>query len=93
MSKVYVGDVGTEIVLDCGSSISAATSLEMRVRKPGGQVVTWQATLSGTQAMTYTTVAGDLDLPGVYKLQAKVVLPDWSGLGLAVSLPVYREFD
>lgn len=92
MSKVYVGDSGTEIILDCGTDISDATVREIVARKPTGQVVTWTAVASGTNGIKYTLQAGDLNQAGVWTLQAKVTTPTWSGRGGSFELPVYAEF-
>ena len=35
-TKVYVGDAGTVLTLDCGQDISAATARAILVRKPDG---------------------------------------------------------
>jgi hypothetical protein len=93
MGKVYVGDVGTEIILDCGTNISAATAISMSVRKPSGAVVVWSAVASGTNSIKHVTEAGDLSVPGVYKVHAKVALPTWTGTGSAAEFSVYRDFD
>lgn len=93
MAKVYVGDIGTEIILDCGLNIAAATSVSMRVRNPSGATSTWTAVLEGTTQIKHVTVEGDLAVPGVYRIQAKVVMPDWSGTGSTAEFTVYREFD
>lgn len=92
MGKIYVGDVGTEIILDCGVDISNATVREIVARKPNGQVVTWAATASGTTAIKRTVLAGDLDVAGRWMLQAKVATPAWSGLGETFSIIVYNAF-
>ena len=92
MSKVYVGDIGTEIVLDCGTSIVTATTLKIKVRKPSGQLVEWTATLKGTTQMSYITQSGDLSVDGVYRLQAYVVMTGWTGRGETADLIVYKDY-
>lgn len=79
--KLYVGDVGTSIILDCGQDISAATARSIDVKKPDGSIVSWSAVASGTTAIRFDTVAGTLDKGGTWKVQARVTLPtgDWSG--------------
>jgi len=92
MGKVYVGDVGTEIVLDCGSDISDATVMEIEVSKPSGATETWTAALEGTNYLKYVVQAGDLDEAGTWKLQASIVTPAWTGLGETAKLKVYEAF-
>lgn len=93
MGKIYVGDVGTEIILDCGADISNATVREIVARKPNGQVVTWAATASGTNAIKRTVQAGDIDVAGRWMLQAKVVTPTWSGLGETFAMTAHSAFE
>lgn len=92
MSKVYVGDTGTSIVLDCGQDITAATARSIQVRKPDGSVVTWSAVASGTDSIAYTSLADTFDKPGAYKLQALVTLPSGMWRGSTASLTVYGVF-
>jgi len=103
MAKVYVGDVGTEIRLDCNPDdlaeidIATANTLKILVLKPSGAEDEWTAARYGsTDQITYTTVATDLDEAGNYKLQAYV---EWTSpspvsihLGETVRLKVYEEF-
>ena len=62
MSKVYTGDTGTVIVLDCGQNISTASARSIAARKPDGTtVVTWAAVAEGTNSIKFTTLADSLD--------------------------------
>ncbi len=45
MSKHYPGETGTEIRVNCGVDISAATATYIYCKKPTGTVVTWPATV------------------------------------------------
>jgi len=92
MSKVYVGDVGTEIILDCKEDISAATVSDILAKKPNGVVVTWIGTVISLTKIKYATVASDLDMAGTWKLQVKVTVAGWSGLGETVDLKVFGAF-
>lgn len=91
--KYYVGDVGTEILVDTGSDISSASTLELRVKKPDGTTDTWTGTLDGTDSISYTTVSGDFDQSGEWTLQAYVVLPSWTGRGESVAFTLYDSFE
>lgn len=90
--RVYLGDTGTQIVLDCGQDISAATARTIEVRKPDGTVVSWAATASGGTAIAFVTLAGSLDMPGQWKLQARVTLPSGVWRGETALLNVYANF-
>ena len=92
MTKVYIGDTGTEIRLDCGRDISSAAQRSIEVRKPGGATVSWAASASGSNAIQYTSLAETFDTAGEWILQAKVTLPTGVWLGESVSLHVYRKF-
>jgi hypothetical protein len=87
--EVHVGDVGTglEVTLKDQAGeivdISGATVKQIIFKKPDGQKVIKDATFTtdGTDAkMVYVTVAGDLDTPGAWSIQGRVVLPagEWS---------------
>lgn len=45
--KVYVGDVGTEIRVDCKVNILSAIEAQMRVLKPNGGEASWHADILG----------------------------------------------
>jgi hypothetical protein len=92
MSKVYTGDTGTVIVLDCGQDISAATARSIEVRKPDGSTTSWAATADGTTGIKYTSLAGTFDQAGDYELQAVVTLPAGTWRGETVLLTVYSPF-
>lgn len=91
-TKTYVGDTGTVIVLDCGQDISTASARSIEVRKPDKSTVTWSASASGTTAIQFTTLAGTLDMPGTWRLQAKVTLPSGTWRGETAQLEVYNPF-
>lgn len=91
-TKVYVGDTGTVITLDCGADISAASARSIAVRKPDDTTTSWAAVASGTDSIAYTTLADTLDQNGVWKLQAVVTLPTGVWRGETALLHVYANF-
>lgn len=91
--KVYVGDTGTQIILDCGQDISAATAISVELRKPNGSTASWAATASGSNAISVVTGgANALSLAGTWLLQAKVTLPTGVWRGETAQLVVYAAF-
>ena len=89
MPEIYVNDWGTKFQVtlvdqnDAVIDISAATTSELRFRKPDGALETKPATQPGggtDGVLEYETVNGDLDTAGRWTIQAHVVLPtgDWS---------------
>lgn len=90
--KVYVGDTGTSIVLNCVEDISAATAWEIEARRPDGSEVTWTGSASGTTAVQFITQADTLTQAGVWRLQAKVTTPAGVWRGNTATLKVYERF-
>lgn len=80
-TTVFVNDVGTIIRLDTGVDISNATETVIVMRKPDKTTVELSASIYDTTTLQYITVDGDINAAGTYKVQAKVVTPDWSGRG------------
>lgn len=82
MDNIHVGDIGTvfkiKITDDAGLAlnISAATTLKIIFLKPNKERLEKTATFStdGTDGyIQYSTIAGDLDRPGAWKIQGYVV--------------------
>jgi len=93
-NKVYVGDVGTEILVDTGVALATATVLELHVMKPGATApVTWTGTISGATSISYLVIAADLDVAGDYTVQPYLEMPDWKGHGHAARFHVWPEFN
>lgn len=93
VSKVYVGDVGTEILVDVCVDISTATTVELSVLKPGATTaVTWAAGVYLLRYVRYVVQAGDLSVAGEYKLQVRVVLPGGAWRGDVTTFRVYDVF-
>jgi hypothetical protein len=93
MSKVYVGDTGTAIVLDVGVNISAASAQSIEAQRPDGSTVSWAGTIFETNKVRFVTQADSLNVAGDWKLQSRVVLPTGTWLGEVVKLTVHRPFD
>ena len=85
-SEIHQDDVGTRFLItvkDDGSlvnisGVSGGSIPQVSFKKPSDTVVNRSATLQDygiSGVMHYDTVAGDLDEAGLYKLQAKVVVP------------------
>jgi len=93
---IYQGDVGLEVLLDCGRDISGAGSPAMSVKIPSGAVRTWPATIKtldgATRYLRYVTRAGDLDEVGLYRIQASLSVGDWTGRGKTARFTVLARF-
>jgi hypothetical protein len=90
--KVYVGDSGTAIVLDCGVDISTATLLEIAAQKPDNSTALWTAASYTSTSLRYLTLITSLDIAGTWKLQAVVTLPGEKWRGETVQMTVYAPF-
>lgn len=91
LNKVYKNDIGTKIRLNAGSVISAATLIQIKYKKPNGDIGTWTAVLEGTDYGYYITTTNDLDQTGKWEVQLYVVLPSWQGHGEIATLQVYKR--
>lgn len=94
--SIYQGDVGLEILVDCGRDIAGAVSAALAVRLPSGAVRTWPAAVAGlgqtASHLRYVTGPNDLAEAGTYKVQAVLTLGDWSGTGRTATLVVRPKF-
>lgn len=91
--KSYVGDIGTEIIVDCGVDISTATTHNLMMQKPDLTSVELVGTIHNENFIKYTTIDGDLDQAGIYRIQSKVVISGWQGLGETAKLRIYDPYE
>lgn len=89
MGKVYVGDVGTDIILDTGVALAGYTTLQIKYKKPSGNKGYWTATITDSTKAKYTVQAGDLDESGTWTFQVYAVLTDWTGHGEEATAVIY----
>ena len=93
--KVFVGDVGTAIILDCGEDVSGGSNPRIAYQKPSyesGASGEWVAEVYQSNYLKYVTVDGDLDEAGDYRVQAKLTLSGWTGRGETALFKVYGVF-
>jgi len=87
--RVFQGDIGTKIKLDSDSTLTGATTLQIKYKKPSGTTGAWTATIEGTEYAYYLTEEDDLDESGVWELQLYAVLSAWQGHGAITKMVVY----
>lgn len=92
-NKSYVGDVGTVLEVDCGVNISAASTHNIMMQKPDLTAVELTGTIHDSNYIRYTTIAGDLDQSGIYRVQSKIVNSGWEGLGETAKLRIYGHYE
>lgn len=94
--KHYVGEVGTNIIIDCGKTITEATNVSISVKKPDGTLATRSAVIYSiagvVRYLRHTTVTGDLDQSGLYEVQAVLTLGGWTGRGETANFVVFDTF-
>ena len=86
---MVVGDVGKTIILDTGSDRTSDT-VKIAYCKPDGTTGTWDATINGEDSnkIQYTTISGDIDQSGIWKLRSKIVGTGISIYGDIARVPV-----
>lgn len=95
--KVFVGDIGTVFRTtvkedDVAVDISTATIKQIIFQPPSGVAVTQTAvffTDGSDGIMQYVSVANDLNIGGIWRLQGYIVSPAWQGHGEQVEFKVY----
>src|SRR5512138_383817 len=87
-NRIFVGEIGTTISLECGIDISAGTTFRIYYTKPDGTSSYWTATRSGTTVTYTTTAATDIDAAGNWTLRSYVVTPSFTRWGDPVTMVV-----
>jgi len=88
MSVIYRNDIGTELILDCGVTISTATVMKVRAKTPSGGVKVFDATLNNSTSIKYVLLDGDFNVAGNWQVQAYIEMPGWKGRGEWASIEV-----
>jgi len=91
--KHYVGEIGTAIIVNCGEDISTASIHNLRVKKPDGTEVIWNASVYNTNYLKYLIVTGDLDQAGNYEIQAYIEMGGWKGWGETAFFMVSNKYE
>lgn len=94
VSKFYVGDVGTELLVDVCVDVTDATAVRIYVMKPGATTeVQWTAVVYEQHYLRHVCAAGDLSVAGTFKVQAWVQTPSGSWRGDVGTFRVYGPFE
>jgi hypothetical protein len=70
---IYNGTNITIKLTEQGVNLHNPTSADIYYKKPSGQTGSWSAVIQNNHEITYTTTVGDIDIPGLWILQGKVV--------------------
>lgn len=74
-TSVKVGDYGTLINVDTGADLSTVTVQKIFYKKPDGTIGEWVASISENRYLQYVTLEDDIDIPGIWKIQAYIETP------------------
>lgn len=100
MSKHYVGETGSLLLLDTGILVGSVTEKHIKYRKADGTTTgTWSASLyssysalaltTGTYFLSRTLLSTDFDQPGDWVFQAFVAAVDGTWLGESARVTIY----
>jgi len=73
-------------------SLPETQKQEESERPSNGTMVEWLAALTDKKYLKYICQDGDLDQKGTYKIQPKLTVNNWSGLGETVCFHVNAEW-
>jgi DUF4097 and DUF4098 domain-containing protein YvlB len=98
-SDIQVGTVGLELEItvyegDVVVDLSTATGLNIVLRKPNGTVLIKTASFStdGTDGeIYYKTITGDIDVNGMWRVQAHVVSPSFDVYSTVIPFVVNKN--
>lgn len=91
--KYYVGDTGTEIIVDTCSDITTATKVALLVLKPNASAAEeWIGTVEEETKIKYVVKVNDFDVAGEYRMQSYVEMPGWEGRGNTARFKVSDQF-
>jgi len=78
--NIYVGDVGTEIIVDVRVPLDTASIHVLEVLKPGAtEKVVWEAEVYKSTKLRYLVQEGGWSVGGYYRFQGYIELPTWKG--------------
>ncbi len=97
MAKIYKDSVGVIFRIDTDFTLTGASLIQLKVKiaKTDNTFAykTWPGAIYGTDTITYTTVAGDLDVAGRYYIQPYVEVAGVKYYGETVEEYVYEPWE
>lgn len=103
MTKHYVNEAGTDLILDCGINVGTTAFQYIRYKTPSGVEGSWNADLyssysslasvDGTYLLKHTLTTTDFTESGKWYLHAWVGAADGTWLGERADLEVYDKFE
>ena len=103
MAKHYIGEIGTLVALDCGIDLSDIVLSRILHKNPAGLVGTWPGTLyssysdiaksEGTYYVSYVLAGTDMNVSGIWELQALVANTAGTWYGENAQMTIYGTFE
>jgi len=93
LSRHYVGEEGTGVIIDCQEDISGAVNTKFYIQKPNGDLAEWTAVVYNSNYLKYLTVADSFSESGPYKGQPYMERLGWKGKGRTFSFHIYDDFE
>ena len=92
--KLYISEE-VSIILPVGIDLTGSTKMEIHILKPDKTQSVWTTTIDGSDntAMTYITLATDLNQKGVYFYQSYVEKGSLKKYGVTQQFEVFDKFD
>ena len=81
MGRIYKFDIGTRLRTTLNVNLAGYSSIEYKIEKPGGTILTKSCTPPEDEAngiVYYDTILNDLDELGIYHIQVQVVFASGS---------------
>ena len=92
---VYTGNT-ISLAVDCEITTTSASRAYLYVRKPDGTEATWTAAAASTTFLVYTTTATDLNIKGLYDINAYIqdtTSTTWNFTGRTFQLRVWDKYE
>jgi len=103
MTKHYVGETGTQLILDTGILVATAAFSYIKYNTPDGVQGTWSASAyssysslasaTGTYFLSHTLAQSDFRVPGVWEFQAFIGAVDGTWFGETVKYEIFDLFE
>ena len=93
MGKNYVGDIGTDIILNAGSDISLSTTSNILVEKTDGTEEIWVGSVYNSNYVKFTTVEGSLDQAGIYSMNVYVIMASGTFTGETFKRRIFDKYE
>jgi hypothetical protein len=90
--KHYVGELGTEVLIEANSDITSASGVYLSVKKPDSTVEEWDAVVVSGYWLRHIVQSGDFDQAGEYSVQPWIAVSGWSGYGETDTFRIHKRF-